>query len=53
MSAQEAAQRLLQEESIVRLGVEDRVAFVDALLNPPVLKGRLAKALDRYRHFFS
>lgn len=52
-SAQEAATRLVQEQAVLKLSALDREAFVAALLNPPVLRGRMARALDRYRHLFA
>ena len=51
-SAQEAARRAIEEREVIRLSAQDREAFVASLLNPPVLKGQLASALDRYRHLF-
>jgi uncharacterized protein (DUF1778 family) len=51
-SAQEAAARVLQERDVIRLSTRDREAFVSSLLKPPALSGRLANALDRYRHLF-
>lgn len=52
-SAQEAAKRVIEEREVVRLTAKDREAFVASLLNPPVLTGRLASALDQYRHLFA
>ena len=52
-SAQEAARRVIEEREVMRLSAQDREAFVASLLNPPVLTGRLASALDRYRHLFA
>ena len=52
-SAQEAATRILQEHEVIALSTRDREAFVAALLNPPLLRGRLANALERYRHLFA
>ena len=51
-SAQEAARRVIEEQEVMRLTAKDREAFVASLLDPPVLTGRLASALDRYRHLF-
>jgi len=52
-SAQEAATRILQEREVIALSARDREAFVASLMNPPVLKGRLASALGRYKHLFT
>lgn len=47
----ETATRLLQERELIVLSANDRQVFVRALLNPPRRKGgRLARAVDRYRH---
>ena len=52
-SAQEAARRVIEEREVIRLSTHDREVFVASLLEPPVLTGRLASALDRYRHLFA
>lgn len=48
-SAQETATRVIQEHETIRLSKADRVAFVTALLKPPVPPARLAKAAKAYR----
>jgi uncharacterized protein (DUF1778 family) len=48
-SAQEAALRTIHDYELVRLTVEERKIFVDALLNPPPPSARLKKAAKAYR----
>ena len=47
-SAQEAAQRTVQEQEIMRLSEQDRKVFVRALLNPPTPSPRLRAAVEHY-----
>jgi uncharacterized protein (DUF1778 family) len=48
-SAMEAAQRTLREKEQIELSRRDRIAFVNALLNPPPPNARLKQALQRYK----
>ena len=48
-SAQEAAQRTVQEQEIMRLSEQDRKVFVSALLNPPEPGPRLRAAVEHYK----
>lgn len=48
-SAQEAANRVLQEHAMVRLSRSEQVAFVSALLDPPEPNARLRQAAATYR----
>ena len=47
--AEEAATRILREREVLTLSARDRVAFVAALLKPPTLRGRLARAVRRHK----
>lgn len=49
-SAQEAAQRAVQEYEIMRLSARDRSVFVNALLNPPEPSPRLQAAARHYKN---
>lgn len=48
-SAQEAASRVIQEHETVRLSRAEQIAFVTALLNPPLANARLRLAAAAYR----
>jgi len=48
-SAQEAANRIIQEHEAVRLSRAEQVAFVSALLKPPAPAARLRHAAAAYR----
>jgi uncharacterized protein (DUF1778 family) len=48
-SAQEAANRVIQEHEAVRLSRAEQVAFVSALLKPPAPSARLRRAAAAYR----
>ena len=48
-SAQEAAERAIQEQEIMRLSEQDRHVFVGALLNPPDPSPRLRAAVLPYK----
>jgi uncharacterized protein (DUF1778 family) len=48
-AACEAARRTIQDYEILRLGDQDREAFVGALLNPPEPNPALRQAAERYR----
>jgi uncharacterized protein (DUF1778 family) len=47
-SALEAARRTVRQNELVELSRRDRIAFVEALLNPPVPNDRLQKAMKRH-----
>lgn len=47
-SAVEAAARTVREHELVELSRRDRIAFVEALLNPPAPRVRLQKAMQRH-----
>jgi uncharacterized protein (DUF1778 family) len=51
-SAVEAAQQVLRENELSNLTRRDRIAFVEALLNPPVPNQRLRKAAARHAKVF-
>ncbi len=48
-TAQEAAQRTIEERTILRLSERDRDVLIAALLNPPAPSARLVKAAERHR----
>jgi uncharacterized protein (DUF1778 family) len=47
-SAVEAATRTVRENEFVELSRRDRIAFVEALLNPPGPNARLQQAMRRH-----
>ena len=47
-AAQNAAQRVVEDDSIIRLSVEDQARFAQALLNPPAPNAALKRALQRH-----
>jgi uncharacterized protein (DUF1778 family) len=51
-SAIEAAHRVLRESELIDLTRRDRIAFVEALLNPPAPNARLRKAAARHAQVF-
>ncbi|MGA7525240.1 MAG: DUF1778 domain-containing protein [Acidobacteriaceae bacterium] len=51
-SAIEAAHRVLRESELADLTRHDRIAFVEALLNPPAPNARLRKAAARHSQIF-
>jgi uncharacterized protein (DUF1778 family) len=48
-AAQDAATKVIQEQTTIRLAETDRDLFVGALLNPPQPNARLRKAAKAYR----
>jgi uncharacterized protein (DUF1778 family) len=48
----EAAKRTLRERDVIELSQRDRVAFVNALLNPPTPSARLQSAAQHYKQVF-
>jgi len=51
-SASEAAHRVLRESEMSSLTRLDRIAFVEALLNPPAPNEKLRKAVARHARVF-
>ena len=45
-AAQEAAQRAIEDEGILRLSIEDQFRFADALISPPRPNDALRRARD-------
>ena len=43
-AAQEAAQRVIEDEGILRLSTEDQIRFAEALINPPKPNDALRRA---------
>jgi uncharacterized protein (DUF1778 family) len=52
-SAVEAATRTVQASELMHLTQRDRIAFVEALLNPPAPNARLQKAAQRHAQMFA
>ena len=48
-SAQEAANRIIQENEAIQLTRAEQMAFVSALLDPPEPNARLRQAAKKYR----
>ncbi len=48
-SVQDAARRTIEEHQQLELSVRDSEAFVEALLNPRHINGRLRDTVRRYR----
>ena len=48
-SVQDAARRAIEEHSRLALTVRDSKAFVDTMLNPQPVNGRLRNTVRRYR----
>lgn len=48
-SVQDAAKRTLEAHEVIALSAADSRAFVDALLDPPPVNGRLKESVRRYR----
>jgi uncharacterized protein (DUF1778 family) len=49
----EAANRIIRETEFLELTRRDRLAFVEALLNPPAPNAQLKKALQRHNRLVS
>ena len=47
-AAQDAAQRVIEDDSIIRLSAEDQTRFAQALLNPPAPNAALKRAMSRH-----
>ena len=50
-AAQEAAQRAIEEATIIRLSLEDQRLMLDTILDPPAPNEALRKAADAHRRF--
>jgi len=50
-ASQEAANRIIQEQSLIKLSANESKKFVDLLLNPTAAKPALKKAAKRYDDF--
>ena len=48
-SAQEQARRVIEEHTLIKLGLEDSQAFVESLLNPPDPNTRMMEAALQYK----
>jgi len=48
-AAYQAAQRLIEQETIVRLGIRDTALFLDLLDNPPEPSEKLKSAISAYK----
>jgi len=48
-SVQDAARRAIEDHRQIELSVRDSEAFVEALLNPKPVNGRLRETVRRYR----
>ncbi|MER9060680.1 DUF1778 domain-containing protein [Mesorhizobium sp. M0663] len=48
-AAQEAAQRTIENTTILRISVEDQRAMMEAILNPPEPNEALRKAADAHK----
>ena len=47
-AAQDAAQRVIEDDSIIRLSAEDQTRFAQALLNPTAPKAALKRAMSHH-----
>jgi len=48
-SAVREAERIVQQEQVIRLSLRDTYAFLDALEHPPAPNAALLRAVKRYR----
>jgi uncharacterized protein (DUF1778 family) len=48
-AAQAAARRVIEENQIIRLSVEDQARFVDLLLNPPAPAPAMLRAAEAHK----
>jgi uncharacterized protein (DUF1778 family) len=48
-AAQEAAQKTIEETQLVRLSLEDQIAFAEAMTTPPEPNDALHRAKDAHR----
>lgn len=47
-AAQDAAQRAIEDDGIIRLSAEDQARFAQALINPPAPNAALKRAMRRH-----
>ena len=47
-AAHDAAQRVIDDETVIRLSAEDQARFAEALLNPPAPNQALAQAMQEH-----
>jgi len=47
-AAHDAAQRVIDDETIIRLSTEDQARFAEALLNPPAASQALTRAIHEH-----
>ena len=47
-AAHDAAQRVIDDETIIRLSTEDQARFAEALLNPPAPSQALTRAIHEH-----
>jgi uncharacterized protein (DUF1778 family) len=47
-AAQDAAQRAIEDDAIIRLSAEDQARFAQALINPPAPNAALKRAMRRH-----
>ena len=47
-AAQDAAKRVIENDTVIRLSAEDQARFVQALLNPPAPGAALKRALRQH-----
>ena len=47
-AAQDAAQRVIEDDGIIRLSADDQARFAQALLNPPAPAAALKKAMRHH-----
>ena len=47
-AAQDAAQRAIEDDGIIRLSARDQARFAQALINPPTPNAALKRAMRRY-----
>jgi len=48
VAAQEAAHKIIEEEQIIRLSLEDQQSFVEALLAPPEISPAMKRAKEAH-----
>ncbi len=48
-AAQDAAQRVIEDDGIIRLSAADQARFAQALLKPPAPNAALKRAMSRHR----
>jgi uncharacterized protein (DUF1778 family) len=48
-AAQDAAQRTIEDDQVIRLSAEDQARFAQALITPPAPKAALKRAVRRHK----